>query len=381
MGFKKLISLARFMRASTVENAQRVLDQPGSLRAAFSLRLLTLMSKRTQPGLLFWPEALSQALPRCSFTPRQGRSAANLFFSWLNDNGITVPSTRVESLERQYNTPEDSFSLVGGRRRLWALAIRLSRELAAAGASPSAEDFNRGKSEYGAEICMAVFEHACSPESLARRLEQEWKERGTRQWAQALSALPNDWLADIAERLDQSHGVTTQAPILPGMFKEMLDFYIVVRACSEGVIDDGAARMLNLSLTHVDFMKLRLSLPVSSTCLWEAIENPPSIEGLALDAARHWGWGGAASFLKAPEIFDERPHQKATRPSLAAQLESVSWERLTRFLVEKLGPPDQGVIDQLEGSEGGARLERLIIGNESAQAMNRKDRPRPAARL
>lgn len=354
MGLKKWIALARFRSNPSVESAEGALAQPGALGASVAMGLLKLMAKRAEPGLLFWPEALSLALARSAFSPRQGQRAAALFFEWLEG-----PLFRDESvnLEARYWKAEDASLEVGGRRRLWALALRLVRELAAAGASPSSAEFNGHKSYYGAEMCLAAFERARDPEGLKRRMEANLLAKDGRLLHMALSSLPWPWLADTLEGLKQ--GALRES----SRYDDMIGFGVAVRVFAEGRLDERAVRILNLFPGSPDLLALRLSHPPSSTCLWESLDHPPALDQLALDAGRRWGWPGAVSVMRASVAFDN-PNASVSlfRPALARQARITAWSPAIDALVSELGLPDQASMNELWDSASiRAPLERALL--------------------
>lgn len=369
MRIKKKIALARFRLSPGVAAAQAVLAEPGALNSSFALGLLTLMANRKEPGLLFWPMALSETLSRSKFTPRQGKRAVALFFQWLEG----APKMGVKlSLDKAYNKADaDEIFQVGGRRRAWGMAIRLAQELAVAGAAPSDEEFDSGKGYYGSELCMAVFERVQAPEALAQRLEAEWEERSGRRWGMAIAALPWAWLADLIERLPRAQ----EAPV--DYFNAMLAFGVAARAGAEGRLDEAAARILRALGATPDFMALRLSVPSSSTCLWESVDAPPALEELAMDFGRHWGWAGALSVIRG-SIEMQSSQARLARRCLAHQMDVTDWEGAIKRLRLALGPPPKAEVDKLIGSPAGACLERALL--ESAVPSTPRESRAPRAR-
>lgn len=349
MRLKTRLAVSRFLLSPTLANAQAALAQPGFLGERFAMGLLRQMSKGPAADSLPLARALLEALPRSAFSDRQKTRAASLFLSWFEPNPLR--EGRV-SLAELLSAPDELEPYqVGGRRRAWALGIRLAQALAAAGASPSAEDFDRGKNEFGTGTLMVVFEHAVNPARLARRLEKDWAEDAGRRWGMAVSALPLRWVADVMERC--------QPPMSPGSRLSMLiPFDLITRSLSEGRVTKDAARALGLTPVAPDAMRIRLSCPASSTCLWESVDEPPALDEAIMDCAAHWGWPGVASFLRAPEDLG---HARSTRLSLARQIDLVAWEPLIDRLLRELGPPSPEDVKPLEGSSAGAALERRAL--------------------
>jgi hypothetical protein len=360
LGLQTHIDIARFRCRPSVDNAQRVLARPGRLSRAFAMALLGQMAKRSEPGLLFWPQALSEALERSEPAPALGPKASRLFFEWFEDvhSGHQIP---LETVYYGDGAGNDEPLRVGGRRRLWILALSLSRQLARAGATLPV----RKPNSFGAETCMVALEHELDPQALALSLQADWAAQAGRRWSMAISCLPWAWLADLMETLPK-------APADLFTLDQRLD--VTARVFAEGRIDEGAARILDHLQAPDDLMALRLSAPTSSTRLWESLDEPPALDQIAIDAGTLWGWPAAVSALKAPLLLSSLP----TRPCLAFQINATRWDGAVGQLLDQLGPPSRADLEKLEGTAAGAFLQRALLND----ALDSKGAPpRQPARL